>query len=104
MKAADIFDLKGRVALVTGASGGLGLRFAEVLAANGASVALVARRADRLAAARAKIEKAGGKAVAIEADLLDRAQMNRAFDQAEQAFGTATILVHNAGVAPSTPA
>ena len=104
MKAADIFDLKGRVALVTGASGGLGLRFAEVLAANGAAVALVARRADRLAAAKAKIEKAGGKVVAIEADVLDRAQMNRAFDQAEQAFGTVTILVNNAGVAHSTRA
>ena len=104
MKAAELFDLKGRVALVTGASGGLGLRFAEVLAANGASVALVARRADKLKAAKARIEKAGGKAVAIEADVLDRAAMNRAFDQAEQALGTVTILVNNAGVAHSTRA
>jgi NAD(P)-dependent dehydrogenase (short-subunit alcohol dehydrogenase family) len=104
MKAADIFDLKGRVALVTGASGGLGLRFAEVLAANGASVALVARRPEKLAEAKAKIERAGGKAIAIEADVLDRDQMIRAFDQAEKSFGTVTILVNNAGVAHSTRA
>ncbi len=104
MKAAELFDLTGRVALVTGASGGLGLRFAEVLAANGAAVALVARRADRLKDAKTKIEQAGGKAVTIEADVLDRAAMNRAFDQAEAAFGTVTILVNNAGVAHSTRA
>ena len=104
MKAAELFDLKGRVALVTGASGGLGLRFAQVLAANGASVALVARRTDKLNAAKAKVEKAGGKAVAIEADVLDRAAMNRAFDRAEAALGAVTILVNNAGVAHSTRA
>ena len=104
MKAAELFDLKGRVALVTGASGGLGLRFAEVLAANGASVALVARRADKLNAAKTRIEKAGGKALAIEADVLDRAAMNRAFDQAEAALGAVTCLINNAGVAHSTRA
>jgi len=99
MKAAELFDLKGRVALVTGASSGLGARFAEVLAENGAAVVLVARRADRLAAVKARIEKAGGRAVAIEADVLDRAAMLRAFDAAEKAFGAVTILVNNAGVA-----
>jgi 3-oxoacyl-[acyl-carrier protein] reductase len=104
MKAATLFDLTGRVALVTGASAGLGLRFAEVLAANGARVALVARRVDRLKEAQAKIEAAGGQAIAIEADVLDRGAMRRAFDAAEGAFGTVTILVNNAGVAHSTRA
>src|SRR5262252_4086071 len=99
MSAANIFDLKGRVALVTGASSGLGVRFAEVLAEAGAAVALVARRAERLTTLKARIEAAGGRAVAIGADVLDRASMARAFDQAEQAFGTVTILVNNAGVA-----
>jgi 3-oxoacyl-[acyl-carrier protein] reductase len=104
MKAAELFDLTGRVALVTGASSGLGLRFAEVLAANGAAVALVARRADRLAAVQARIEQAGGRAAAITADVLDRAAMTRAFERAEAAFGPVTILVNNAGVAHSTRA
>ena len=104
MKAADIFSLKGRVAMVTGASSGLGARFVDVLAANGASVVLVARRKERLDAAKARIEKAGGHAVAIAADVMDRAAMARAFDAAEKAFGTEDNLVNNAGVAHSTRA
>ncbi|MGB6342431.1 MAG: SDR family NAD(P)-dependent oxidoreductase, partial [Xanthobacteraceae bacterium] len=68
-----MFGLHGRVALVTGASSGLGARFAEVLAENGASVVLAARRADRLAALKARIEKSGGRALVAEADVRDRA-------------------------------
>jgi 3-oxoacyl-[acyl-carrier protein] reductase len=101
MKAADLFNLQGRVALVTGASSGLGQQFARALAENGAVVALVARRADRLAELQKLIETAGGRAVAIEADVTDRAAMARAFDAAEKAFGTVTILVNNAGIAQS---
>jgi 3-oxoacyl-[acyl-carrier protein] reductase len=99
MKAADMFSLKGKVALVTGASSGLGTQFAKALADNGAAVALVARRAERLKALKGEIEGKGGKAIAIEADVTDRAAMTRAFDSAEKAFGTVTILVNNAGIA-----
>jgi len=99
--AAELFNLNRRVALVTGASSGLGVRFAEVLAREGAPVALVGRRTDRLAALKTRIEAAGGRAIAIGADVLDRKAMTRAFDEAEKAFGTVTILVNNAGVAHS---
>jgi len=99
MKASELFDLTGRVALVTGASSGLGTQFARALADNGAAVALVARRVDRLSALRDEIEAKGGRAIAIEADVTDRAAMLKAFAAAEAAFGTVTILVNNAGVA-----
>lgn len=96
---ARIFNLSGSVALVTGASSGLGLHFAEVLAENGAAVVLVARRADRLEALKARIGKSGGRAIAVKADVRERAAMAAAFDAAERQFGTVTILVNNAGVA-----
>ena len=78
---------------------GLGAQFAKALGDNGAAVALVARRADRLKALKNDIEGKGGKAVAIEADVTDRTAMAHAFDAAEKAFGTVTILVNNAGIA-----
>src|SRR5712691_5719721 len=98
MDAGMIFRLDGRVALITGASSGLGARFAEVAAANGAAVVLVARRAKQLDAVRAKIEKAGGRAAVAVADVTERANMRRAFDAAEKAFGTVDVLVANAGI------
>ncbi len=99
MAAAQLFDLAGRVALVTGASSGLGARFATVLAEQGAAVVLVARREDRLAGEAARIKESGGRALAVAADVRDRAAMARAFEAAEAAFGTVDILVNNAGVA-----
>lgn len=98
MKASELFDLTGRVALVTGASSGLGAHFAQTLAENGGRVVLVARRIERLQELQKKIEAAGGQAMAVEADVLDRDAMRRAFDAAEKAFGTVTILINNAGV------
>ena len=98
LKAASLFDLTGEVALVTGASSGLGKRFARVLAANGAKVALVARRKDRLVELAAEIEAAGGKALAIGADVANADQMRAAFDAAEAALGVVTICVNNAGI------
>ena len=98
MTASGLFDLSGRVALVTGASSGLGLHFAQVLAEPGAAVVLVARRADRLAALADKIAQAGGRAAPFSADVCDRADMIRVFDAAERAFGVVDILVNNAGV------
>lgn len=104
MKAGTLFDLTGEVALVTGASSGLGARFAQVLAANGAKVALVARRKDRLDALRGQIAADGGTAIAVQADVLDRDAMLRAFAEVEAAFGTVTVLVNNAGDAQSVRA
>ena len=99
MRAADLFDLGGEVALVTGASSGLGNRFARVLAANGATVVAAARRVDRLDALVTDIEEAGGSAFAVACDVTDRGEVSRVFDEAEDMAGPVTVLVNNAGVA-----
>jgi NAD(P)-dependent dehydrogenase (short-subunit alcohol dehydrogenase family) len=91
-------DLTGRVALVTGASAGLGVRFAKVLAANGAKVAVCARRLDKLENVAAEIRAAGGEAICIELDVTDADQLIAAVAAAEAAFGTVDILVNNAGI------
>lgn len=96
--ASKLFDLSGEVALVTGASSGLGWRFAEVLAAHGAHVVLAARRVDRLEALKARILERGGKAEAVALDIAERDRIAPAFEAAERAFGTVTLLINNAGV------
>jgi NADP-dependent 3-hydroxy acid dehydrogenase YdfG len=90
--------LTGTVALVTGASSGIGAATTRQLAALGASVTLVARRRDRLEALAAEIEEAGGTALVIEADITDRAQVQGAVDQTVVRFGQLDILVNNAGL------
>jgi len=99
MTASTLFDLSGAVALVTGASSGLGRRFARVLAENGASVVLVARRQERLEALAVEIEAKGGKALPVVADIVKRTEIAKAFDDAQAKFGPVTVLVNNAGIA-----
>ena len=93
------FDLTGQVALVTGASSGLGHRFARVLAAAGARVAVAARRTDKLQALVDTIRAAGGQAEAFALDVTQDAQFEPLFDAIDAAFGASPgILVNNAGI------
>lgn len=97
-RPAAFADLTGRVAFVTGASSGLGERFARVLASCGAKVAVAARRKDRLDALVAQITAAGGTAFAIALDMGDDAAIEAAVAEAEAALGPVDILVNNAGM------
>ncbi|MGW0475697.1 SDR family NAD(P)-dependent oxidoreductase [Streptomyces coeruleorubidus] len=90
--------LTGTVALVTGASSGIGAATARELAEHGASVALVARRKDRLEDLAAGIEKAGGTTLVVEADITDRNQAEGAVEQVVERFGRLDTLVNNAGL------
>ncbi|AUH68301.1 MULTISPECIES: SDR family NAD(P)-dependent oxidoreductase [Gordonia] len=100
----DTFRLDGRVALVTGASSGLGVGFAKALADVGADVVLAARRADRLADTEAAIEGVGRRALAVTTDVSDPEQCTAAVDAAMAEFGRVDVLVNNAGVGWSAPA
>ena len=91
-------DLTGQVALVTGTTSGLGKRFAQVLAACGASVAVTGRREDRLRELADEINSQGGKAFPVRLDMTDSESIVAAVSAAEAALGTITILVNNAGI------
>lgn len=91
-------SLAGQVALVTGASGGLGAHFATLLAREGAAVALAARRLDRVKALAAELEGEGRRAIAIPLDVADATAVGPAMDAVESALGPLSILVNNAGV------
>ena len=91
-------NLKEKVALVTGASSGLGARFARVLAANGALTVLAARRVERLKDLRAEIEAAGGAAHVVALDVTDPDSIREAVDRTEREVGPIDILVNNSGV------
>jgi len=91
-------DLSGQTAFVTGASSGLGVRFAKVLASQGAKVALAARRIDRLQSLAQEINEAGGTAAALEMDATDSDAMKAAIEKAQSELGLVSILVNNAGI------
>lgn len=99
MAVIDKFDLAGRCAFITGASSGIGRRFAEVLAEQGAHCVIAARRTDRLADLKREIETAGGKAHAVALDVTDGASIEAALAEAKDAFGPVRILINNAGIA-----
>lgn len=93
------FNLDGRVAFVTGSSGGLGLRFAKVLASSGAKVVLAARRTDMLQQVQEEIRAEGGHAFIVKLDVTDHASIKAAVEDAENQAGAIDILVNNSGVA-----
>jgi NAD(P)-dependent dehydrogenase (short-subunit alcohol dehydrogenase family) len=97
-------DLRGQTAIVTGASSGIGYRFARVLAAAGAKVAVAGRRRDRLDALVSEITESGGTAAALVMDVSDAASLRGAAERAEASLGLVTILVNNAGIAESEAA
>lgn len=91
-------SLQGKVAVVTGASSGLGERFAELLSGAGAAVALAARRTDRLQSLADRITKAGGKAITVKLDVNDHGNIQAAFAEIAEKLGGVDILINNSGV------
>lgn len=92
--------LQGKVAVVTGASSGIGEATAHALAQEGASVVLAARRVDRLEKLKKEIEGNGGKVLVVETDVAKRESVYRLAEKTKEAFGRADILVNNAGLMP----
>ena len=93
-----LFDLEGRVAIVTGGNGGLGLAMARGLAAAGASIVVAARNADKTAAAVAQLEAAGAEALGIAVDITEESDVDGMVARTLDAFGRVDILVNNAGI------
>jgi NAD(P)-dependent dehydrogenase (short-subunit alcohol dehydrogenase family) len=104
MSIMERFSLRGRVAVVTGASAGLGVAFAAGLAEAGADLALGVRRADRLAGTARLVTDAGQRAVAVATDVANPADCQALVDAAMDTFGRVDVLVNNAGVGTAVPA
>ena len=100
----DRFRLDGKVAIVTGASSGLGVAFAHGLAGAGADVVLAARRMERLEQVRGEIEALGRRCLAVRADVAVPEDCTRVVEEAMEAFGHVDVLVNNAGIGTAVPA
>jgi len=104
MSLLDRFRLDGKTAIVTGASSGLGVAFAEGLAEAGADLAICARRAGRLQDTRERVEALGRRCAAVEADVSDPEQCTRVVETAKEQLGRVDVLVNNAGIGTAVPA
>jgi NAD(P)-dependent dehydrogenase (short-subunit alcohol dehydrogenase family) len=98
MTSPITFDLKGKAALISGATSGFGARFAEVLSDAGAKVVIAGRRVERLSDLKRRIENKGGNATALALDVTNVTLIQEVVDEAERAAGSLDILVNNAGV------
>ncbi|HZA09799.1 glucose 1-dehydrogenase [Mycobacterium sp.] len=104
MGVLDKFRLDGKVVIVTGASSGLGVSFAEACAQAGADVVLAARRAEKLAETAELVKSAGRRALTVATDVTDPAQCKAMVDAAVDEYGRVDVLVNNAGVGTAVPA
>jgi NAD(P)-dependent dehydrogenase (short-subunit alcohol dehydrogenase family) len=104
MTSLDRFSLSGKVALVTGASSGLGVAIAQCLAEAGADLVLGARRVDRLEDTRAMVEGLGRRAITVQTDVADPDQCTAMVAAGMAEFGNVHVLVNNAGIGTAVPA
>jgi len=104
MEYKKMFDLTGRVAVITGASSGLGVQMAKGLAIHGANIAILARRKEKLEAVAEEIKKLGVKCIAVQCDVTDTESIINAASLIKKEFGKVDILINNAGSSVNKPA